>query len=236
MSTLTVDAADVYYGRVHALRELSFEVREGEIVCLLGNNGAGKSTTMNMLSGLVRPKSGAVRWGDMDLTAAKPWDIVAAGLIHVPEGRRIFSTMTVHDNLLLGGYTVRDQKLISQRIDQVYQLMPRLAERRKQQGGTLSGGEQQMVAIGRAIIGGPKLLLLDEPSMGLAPLVVKQVMETIQAVNAQGTTVLLVEQNARAALKIADRAYVVETGQVTMDGSAAELAADARVIDAYLGG
>jgi branched-chain amino acid transport system ATP-binding protein len=144
--------------------------------------------------------------------------------------------MTVHENLLLGGYTVRDQKLIAQRVDQVYQLMPRLAERRKQQGGTLSGGEQQMVAIGRAIVGGPKLLLLDEPSMGLAPLVVKQVMETIQAVNAQGTTVLLVEQNARAALKIADRAYVVETGRTTMEGTAAELAADARVIDAYLGG
>lgn len=236
MSTLTVDAADVYYGRVHALRGLSFEVQEGEIVCLLGNNGAGKSTTMNMLSGLVRPKSGAVRWGDMDLATAKPWDIVAAGLIHVPEGRRIFSTMTVHENLLLGGYTVRDAKLIAQRVDQVYALMPRLAERRRQQGGTLSGGEQQMVAIGRAIIGGPKLLLLDEPSMGLAPLVVKQVMETIQAVNAQGTTVLLVEQNARAALRIADRAYVVESGQTTLSGPAAELAADARVIDAYLGG
>ncbi len=172
----------------------------------------------------------------MDLATAKPWDIVAAGLIHVPEGRRIFSTMTVHENLLLGGYTVRDAKLIGQRVEQVYALMPRLAERRRQQGGTLSGGEQQMVAIGRAIIGGPKLLLLDEPSMGLAPLVVKQVMETIQAVNAQGTTVLLVEQNARAALRIADRAYVVESGQTTLSGPAAELAADARVIDAYLGG
>ena len=236
MSALTVQAAEVYYGRVHALRELSFDVHEGEIVCLLGNNGAGKSTTMNMLSGLVRPKSGTVRWGDMDLATAKPWDIVAAGLIHVPEGRRIFSTMTVHENLLLGGYTVSDQKLIARRVDQVYALMPRLAERRKQQGGTLSGGEQQMVAIGRAIIGGPKLLLLDEPSMGLAPLVVKQVMETIQAVNAQGTTVLLVEQNARAALRIADRAYVVETGRATLEGTAAELAADARVVDAYLGG
>ncbi|MDR2999184.1 MAG: ABC transporter ATP-binding protein [Microbacterium sp.] len=236
MSALLVDAADVYYGRVHALRELSFEVADGEIVCLLGNNGAGKSTTMNLLSGLVRPKSGTVRWGDMDLTTAKPWDIVSAGLIHVPEGRRIFSTMTVHENLLLGGYTVRDQKLIAQRVDQVYALMPRLAERRRQQGGTLSGGEQQMVAIGRAIVGGPKLLLLDEPSMGLAPLVVKQVMETIQAVNAQGTTVLLVEQNARAALKIADRAYVVETGRATLSGTAAQLAADSRVIDAYLGG
>lgn len=233
---LSVEAADVYYGRVHALRGLSFEVQEGEIVCLLGNNGAGKSTTMNMLSGLVRPKSGVVRWGELDLATAKPWDIVSAGLIHVPEGRRIFSTMSVHENLLLGGYTVREQKLVAQRVEQVYALMPRLAERRKQQGGTLSGGEQQMVAIGRAIVGGPKLLLLDEPSMGLAPLVVKQVMETIQAVNAEGTTVLLVEQNARAALKIADRAYVIETGQTTLSGPAAELAADARVIDAYLGG
>ncbi|WP_341978329.1 ABC transporter ATP-binding protein [Microbacterium sp. LWO13-1.2] len=236
MRMLSIEAADVYYGRVHALRGLSFEVQEGEIVCLLGNNGAGKSTTMNMLSGLVRPKSGVVRWGELDLATAKPWDIVSAGLIHVPEGRRIFSTMSVHENLLLGGYTVREQKLVAQRVEQVYALMPRLAERRKQQGGTLSGGEQQMVAIGRAIVGGPKLLLLDEPSMGLAPLVVKQVMETIQAVNAEGTTVLLVEQNARAALKIADRAYVIETGQTTLSGPAAELAADARVIDAYLGG
>ncbi len=236
MSTLTVDAADVYYGRVHALRGLSFEVQEGEIVCLLGNNGAGKSTTMNMLSGLVRPKSGAVRWGEMDLAAAKPWDIVSAGLIHVPEGRRIFSTMTVHENLLLGGYTVRDAKLIGQRVEQVYALMPRLAERRRQQGGTLSGGEQQMVAIGRATMGGPSLRRPEDPSMGLAPLVVKQVMETIQAVNAQGTTVLLVEQNARAALRVAGRAYAVESGQTTLSGPAAELAADARVIDAYLGG
>lgn len=235
MSVLEVGEADVYYGRVHALRELSFEVEEGEIVCLLGNNGAGKSTTMNLLSGLVRPRSGRVSWNGIDLATAKPWDIVSAGLIHVPEGRRIFSTMTVHENLLLGGYTVRDQKKIAERLDQVYALMPRLAERRKQQGGTLSGGEQQMVAIGRAIVGGPKLLLLDEPSMGLAPLVVKQVMEIIGAVNAQGTTVLLVEQNARAALKIAHRAYVVETGTVTLSGSAADLAADPRVVEAYLG-
>ncbi|GAA1813740.1 ABC transporter ATP-binding protein [Agromyces neolithicus] len=235
MSSLEVDQADVYYGRVHALRHLSFRVEEGEIVCLLGNNGAGKSTTMNMLSGLVRPRSGAARWNDLDLTTAKPWDIVSAGLIHVPEGRRIFSTMTVHENLLLGGYTVRDKRLIDQRLDQVYELMPRLAERRRQQGGTLSGGEQQMVAIGRAIIGGPKLLLLDEPSMGLAPLIVKQVMDIISAVNTHGTTVLLVEQNARAALKVAHRAYVVETGEVTLSGTAAELAKDPRVVEAYLG-
>jgi len=235
MSVLKVNEADVYYGRVHALRGLSFSVDEGEIVCLLGNNGAGKSTTMNMLSGLVRPKSGQVRWNDLDLATEKPWNIVSAGLLHVPEGRRIFSTMTVHENLLLGGYTVRDKKAIATRLDEVYELMPRLAERRRQQGGTLSGGEQQMVAIGRALIGGPKLLLLDEPSMGLAPLIVKQVMEIIQQVNAQGTTVLLVEQNARAALKIAHRAYVVETGAVTLSGPAAELAADPRVVEAYLG-
>ncbi|MCD5346867.1 ABC transporter ATP-binding protein [Agromyces sp. S2-1-8] len=235
VSVLEVNEADVYYGRVHALRGLSFAVEEGEIVCLLGNNGAGKSTTMNMLSGLVRPKSGEVRWNGLDLTTAKPWNIVSAGLLHVPEGRRIFSTMTVHENLLLGGYTVRDKRAIQTRLDEVYGLMPRLAERRRQQGGTLSGGEQQMVAIGRALIGGPKLLLLDEPSMGLAPLIVKQVMEIIQQVNAQGTTVLLVEQNARAALKIAHRAYVVETGAVTLSGPAAELAADPRVVEAYLG-
>ncbi|WP_448005017.1 ABC transporter ATP-binding protein [Agromyces bauzanensis] len=235
MSALEVSGADVYYGRVHALRGLSFEVGEGEIVCLLGNNGAGKSTTMNLLSGLVRSRSGVVRWGDLDLTTAKPWEIVSAGLIHVPEGRRIFSTMSVHENLLLGGYTVRDRRLIDERLEHVYDLMPRLAERRRQQGGTLSGGEQQMVAIGRAIVGGPRMLLLDEPSMGLAPLVVKQVMEIISAINAQGTTVLLVEQNARAALKIAHRAYIVETGEVTLSGPSAELARDPRVVDAYLG-
>ena len=235
MSWLEVTDADVYYGRVHALRHLSFEVDEGEIVCLLGNNGAGKSTTMHMLSGLVRPKSGTVRWDGVDLATAKPWDIVAKGLVHVPEGRRIFSTMSVHDNLLLGGYTVKDQRAIAQRVELAYSLIPRLAERRKQQGGTLSGGEQQMLAIGRALVAGPRLLLLDEPSMGLAPLVVKQVMEIIAQVNRQGTTVLLVEQNARAALRIAHRAYVVETGRVTLQGPAAELAKDSRVVDAYLG-
>ncbi|GGI47306.1 branched-chain amino acid transport system ATP-binding protein [Agromyces flavus] len=235
MTALEVQDVDVYYGRVHALRRLSFTVGEGEIVCLLGNNGAGKSTTMNLLSGLVRPKAGSVRWNGTDLATAKPWNIVSSGLIHVPEGRRIFSTMTVHENLLLGGYSVRDKRRIDERIAHVYELMPRLAERRRQQGGTLSGGEQQMVAIGRALIGGPRLLLLDEPSMGLAPLVVKQVMEVVSAVNAQGTTVLLVEQNARAALKIAHRAYVIETGAVTLSGSANELARDPRVVEAYLG-
>ena len=231
MSTLTLENVELYYNRVHALRSVSLEVREGEIISLLGNNGAGKTSTLSLISGLVRAKSGSVRWGDRDLSKMQPWDVVGAGLLHIPEGRRIFSTMTVHENLLLGGYLVKDQKLIAERAAYAYELMPRLAERRAQQGGTLSGGEQQMLALGRALVGGPKLLLLDEPSMGLAPLIVKQVMDIIREVNA----ILLVEQNARAALKIADRAYVLESGRVTMQGPAAELAADPRVIEAYLG-
>lgn len=235
MSTLTLENVELYYNRVHALRNVSLEVREGEIISLLGNNGAGKTSTLSLISGLVRAKSGSVRWGDQDLSKMQPWDVVGAGLLHIPEGRRIFSTMTVHENLLLGGYLVKDQKLIAERAAYAYELMPRLAERRAQQGGTLSGGEQQMLALGRALVGGPKLLLLDEPSMGLAPLIVKQVMDIIREVNAKGTTILLVEQNARAALKIADRAYVLESGRVTMEGPAAELAADPRVIEAYLG-
>lgn len=235
MSMLELENVELYYNRVHALRNLSLTVREGEIVSLLGNNGAGKTSTLSMISGLVRAKSGRVSWDGRDLTKQQPWDLVGAGLLHIPEGRRIFSTMTVHENLLLGGYLVKDQKLIASRADHAYELMPRLAERRDQQGGTLSGGEQQMLALGRALVGGPKLLLLDEPSMGLAPLIVKQVMDIIRAVNAEGTTVLLVEQNAKAALKIAHRAYVLESGRVTLEGPAAELAADPRVVEAYLG-
>lgn len=235
MSKLVLDNVDLFYNRVHALRGLSIEVNEGEIVSLLGNNGAGKTSTLSMISGLVRAKSGTVTWGDKDLTKLQPWDMVQAGLLHIPEGRRIFSTMTVHENLLLGGYLVKDQKLVNERADYAYELMPRLLERRTQQGGTLSGGEQQMLALGRALVGGPKLLLLDEPSMGLAPLIVRQVMDIIREVNKQGTTVLLVEQNAKAALKIADRAYVLESGRVTLEGSASELAEDSRVIEAYLG-
>ena len=235
MSNLVLENVELYYNRVHALRSLSFEVREGEIVALLGNNGAGKTSTLSMISGLVRSKSGSVKWGERDLAKMQPWDIVGAGLLHIPEGRKIFSTMTVHENLLLGGYLVKDQKLVQERADYAYELMPRLLERRTQQGGTLSGGEQQMLALGRALVGGPKLLLLDEPSMGLAPLIVKQVMEIIEAVNKQGTTILLVEQNAKAALKIADRAYVLESGRVTLEGPASELAEESRVIEAYLG-
>ncbi len=235
MSKLVLENVELYYNRVHALRNLNLVVNEGEIVSLLGNNGAGKTSTLSMISGLVRPKSGKVTWGDKDLTKLQPWDMVQAGLLHIPEGRRIFSTMTVHENLLLGGYLVKDQKLVAERADYAYELMPRLLERRTQQGGTLSGGEQQMLALGRALVGGPQLLLLDEPSMGLAPLIVRQVMDIIREVNRQGTTVLLVEQNAKAALKIADRAYVLESGRVTLEGPAHELAEDSRVIEAYLG-
>lgn len=226
---------DLFYGRVQALRGLSFAVEEGEVVSLLGNNGAGKTSTLSMLSGLYRPRAGTITWRGQDIARAKPWDLVEQGLIHVPEGRRIFSTMTVHENLQLGGYQVKDKALIAKRIEESYELMPRLHERRNQQGGTLSGGEQQMVAIARAYVGGPRLLLLDEPSMGLAPLVVKQVMELIANINGQGTTVLLVEQNARAALRVANRAYVIESGHVTLSGPAAELAQDKAIIEAYLG-
>ena len=235
MADLVIENVDLFYHKVQALRGLNLAVRQGEIVALLGNNGAGKTSTLSMISALVRPKSGSVTWGDHDLAKLNPWDVVATGLIHIPEGRHIFSTMTVHENLQLGGYLVKDQKVVDERIGRAYELMPRLAERRNQEGGTLSGGEQQMAAIARALVSGPKLLLLDEPSMGLAPLIVKQVMEIIKEVQNDGTTVLLVEQNARAALRIADRAYVIESGTVTLEGTAAELAVNPKVVEAYLG-
>ncbi|GAA4220628.1 branched-chain amino acid transport system ATP-binding protein [Streptosporangium album] len=233
---LEIHGLDVHYGGVHALRGLSLTVGQGEIVALLGNNGAGKTTTLSAASGLVRPTAGKVVFDGHDVTRDKPHKITARGLVHVPEGRRVFSTLTVHENLQLGGYLVRDQAEIRKRIERVYELLPRLAERRAQQGGTLSGGEQQMLAIGRALVTGPRLLLLDEPSMGLAPLVVASVMELIADINAQGTSVLLVEQNATAALRIAHRGYVIENGECVLDGPAAELREDARVVEAYLGG
>lgn len=232
---LEIDALDVHYGRVHAIRGLSLTVGEGEIVTLLGNNGAGKTSTLATVSGVVRSTGGTVRAFGTDITKAKPWEIVGAGVVHVPEGRRIFSRLTVHENLQLGGYLVQDAAVVNRRIDEVYSLLPRLAERRNQQGGYLSGGEQQMLAVGRALVAGPKLLMLDEPSMGLAPLVVAQIMDLIRRINADGTSVLLVEQNARAALKIAHRAYVVENGVISLQGAASELARDSRVVEAYLG-
>ncbi|WP_067818222.1 ABC transporter ATP-binding protein [Actinomadura kijaniata] len=226
---------DVRYGAVRALRGLSLTVAEGEIVALLGNNGAGKSTALAAVSGLVRPSAGRITLDGREVTGASPPAMVAAGVVHVPEGRRIFSTLTVRENLQLGGYLVRDGAELERRIARVYDLLPRLAERRDQQGGTLSGGEQQMLAIGRGLVAGPRLLMLDEPSMGLAPLIVTAVMDVIRDINAAGTTVLLVEQNAKAALRIAHRGHVLDQGAVTLHAPAAELAADPRVIEAYLG-
>jgi branched-chain amino acid transport system ATP-binding protein len=235
MSMLEFDDVEVFYGKVQALRGLSLTVDEGEIVALLGNNGAGKSTTLATASALVGVRSGRVSFRGTDITSATPWTVVKAGLIHVPEGRRIFSTLSVVENLQLGGYQVKDRALVAKRVERVCELLPLLAERRAQQGGTLSGGEQQMLAIGRGLVAGPKMLMLDEPSMGLAPLIVEQVMRVISEIRNQGTTVLLVEQNARAALKITDRAYVIEGGVTTIEGRATDLINDPRIIDAYLG-
>ena len=235
MKALEIDAVDVHYGRVQALHGLTLHVGQGEIVAVLGNNGAGKTSTLSAVSGVVRASGGSIRAFGEEITNGSPWDITGRGIVHVPEGRRIFSRLTIHENLQLGGYLVNDQKVVNERIDNVYSLLPRLKERRTQQGGTLSGGEQQMLAVGRALVAGPKLLMLDEPSMGLAPLVVAQIMALIADINERGTSVLLVEQNARAALRIADRAYVVENGSTTLEGPAAELAGDSRVVDAYLG-
>lgn len=235
-TVLDIKGLDVAYGKVEALRGLDLTVGENEIVALLGNNGAGKSTTVSTISGVVRSRAGSVTAFGEDITAATPWSIVERGIVHVPEGRRIFSRLTVHENLQLGGYTVRDGASVRKRIERVYELFPRMAERRDQQGGTLSGGEQQMLAIGRAMVAGPRLIMLDEPSMGLAPLVVAQVMDAIVSINRAGTSVLLIEQNARAALKIAHRGYVIDSGRVTVTGSAAGLRADPQVVEAYLGG
>lgn len=232
---LVIDSLEVHYGRVQALRGLSLRVGDGEIVAVLGNNGAGKTSTLAAVSGVVRASSGTINALGQDITSEQPWEIVGRGIIHVPEGRRIFSRLNIHENLQLGGYLVHDKGTVEDRIAEVYDLLPRLKERRGQDGGTLSGGEQQMLAVGRALVAGPQLLMLDEPSMGLAPLVVAQIMELIAEINSRGTSVVLVEQNARAALRIAHRAYVVESGVTTLEGMASDLAGDSRVIEAYLG-
>ncbi|MEV6432469.1 MULTISPECIES: ABC transporter ATP-binding protein [unclassified Nocardia] len=239
MSTVTpvleVEDLVVNYGRVEALRGLSLTVGEGETVSLLGNNGAGKSTTVSTISGLVRATSGRIRAFGKEITAAKPWELVEMGIVHVPEGRRIFPRLSVHENLLIGGYTVRDSKAIEERIQEVYELLPRLRDRRNQHGGTLSGGEQQMLAMGRAMIAAPRLLMLDEPSMGLAPLMVAQIMQVVRTINERGTAVLLIEQNARSALTVATRGYVLEAGVTSLEGSSEELRTNPRVVEAYLG-
>jgi len=233
---LKVEDINVYYGNIQALKGVTLEVNEGEIVTLIGANGAGKSTLLKTLSGLLKPKTGSIMYLGKSIAGKAAQTIVKAGISHVPEGRRVFANMTVEENLELGAYLRKDAAGIKADLDRVYEIFPRLSERKKQASGTLSGGEQQMLAMGRAIMARPKLLLLDEPSMGLAPLFVKTIFQVIQEINKNGTTILLVEQNANMALSIADRAYVIETGRVVLSGTAKELQASEELKLAYLGG
>lgn len=233
---LNVENIVVNYGAINALREISFTLNEGEIVALIGANGAGKSTSLNTISGLLRPTTGKVEYLGSDITTVTPQAIVNLGIIQVPEGRKIFAKMSVWENLEMGAYTVKDRKVIQERYEMVYEKFPRLKERRNQPGGTLSGGEQQMLAIARGLMAGPKVLLLDEPSMGLSPLLVEQIFDIIQEINKTGTSILLVEQNALMALAIADRGYVLDTGRIVLQGDADDLLHNPTVINAYLGG
>ncbi len=232
---LSVIDINTYYGSIHALRGISLEVGKGEIVALIGGNGAGKSTTLNSISGLVRQRSGQIVLDGEDLSQFKPHEIAAKGCVQVPEGRRIFARLTVLENLRMGAYVVSDKAAVTQRIDRAFEMFPRLKQRQKQIAGTLSGGEQQMLAISRALMSEPKVLLLDEPSMGLAPLLVDLIFETIGDLHAQGTTILLVEQNARKALQVADRGYVIETGKIVLAEKAENLRDNEMVQKAYLG-
>lgn len=233
---LVIDNLVTHYGPVEALKGVSLEVQQGEIVTLIGANGAGKSTTLRTISGLVRPTQGSIRYEGRELSNTAPERIVAMGIAHVPEGRRVFPLMTVMENLELGAFTRSDAGAVREDLERVFTLFPRLAERRAQLAGTMSGGEQQMLAIGRALMARPKLLLLDEPSMGLAPLIVENIFGIIQEINAEGTTVLLVEQNANLALSVADKGYVLETGRIVLSDSASELLENEDVRKAYLGG
>ncbi len=233
---LKVKNLDVYYGAIHAIKDISFEVKEGEIVSLIGANGAGKTTTLHSISGLLKSQNGEVTFIDKSITKMTADKIMRLGLGHVPEGRRVFQELSVHENLMLGAFSVNDKDYIKKEYNRVMELFPRLGERRKQLAGTLSGGEQQMLAIGRALMGKPKMLLMDEPSMGLAPILVKDIFSIIKECNNDGVTILLVEQNANMALSISDRAYVLETGKIVMSGDAKELMGDDNIRKAYLGG
>lgn len=233
---LRVEDINVYYGAIHAIKGISLNVPDGEIVALIGSNGAGKSTTLRTISGLMKPKTGRIIYEDRDISGMPAHKIVSLGLCQVPEGRHVFANMTVMENLELGTYLRKDKDGIAKDLEDVFNKFPRLLERKNQLSGTLSGGEQQMLAMGRALMSRPKLLLLDEPSMGLAPLLVKEIFNIIKEINASGTTVLLVEQNANMALSIADKAYVLETGRITLSGTAQELASSEAVRKAYLGG
>ena len=232
---LKVNDLEVYYGVIKALKGISFEVKKGEIVSLIGANGAGKTTTLHTLTGLISPKRGQIIYKDKDITHVPAHKIVSMGLVHVPEGRRVFADLSVYDNLLMGAYTRKDKKAIEESMEEVFRDFPRLKERRRQLAGTLSGGEQQMLAMGRALLADPELIVLDEPSMGLSPLLVGEVFEIIKSMRDAGKTVLLVEQNAKKAMSISDRVYVLETGSITMSGNAADLINDEGIKKAYLG-
>ena len=233
MAMLEVRDLQVYYGMIHAIKGISFDVNQGEVIALIGANGAGKTTTLHTITGLLAPKSGSVE--GKDITKVPAHKIVSMGMAHVPEGRRVFAELSVYENLKMGAYTRKDKKEIEESLANVYKRFPRLEERKNQMAGTLSGGEQQMLAMGRALMSKPKIILMDEPSMGLSPIFVNEIFDIIRAVSESGTTVLLVEQNAKKALSISDRAYVLETGTITMSGKAKDLLEDEAVKKAYLG-
>ena len=236
MAMLTVDNIAVYYGAIHAIKGISLSVNQGDITTLIGSNGAGKSTTLHTISGLLKPKNGKIIFEDRDITGLAAHKIVGMGLVQVPEGRHVFANMTVAENLEMGAYLRKDKEGVNKDRAAVFTRFPRLLERKDQVAGTLSGGEQQMLAMGRALMSRPRLLLLDEPSMGLAPLLVQEIFNIIKEINASGTTVLLVEQNAKMALSIADKAYVLETGRISLEGTGKELLHSEAVQKAYLGG
>jgi len=232
---LSINDINTYYGSIHALRGVSLEVGQGEIVALIGGNGAGKSTTLNSISGLVRPRSGQILLNGEDLSRFQAHEIMAKGVVQVPEGRRIFARLTVNENLRMGAFVVSDKAAVAERTEQAFEMFPRLKQRQNQIAGTLSGGEQQMLAMGRALMSDPRVLLMDEPSMGLAPVLVDQIFDTISQLHERGTTILLVEQNARKALEIADRGYVIETGRIVLAERAEDLRENEMVQKAYLG-
>lgn len=235
MAMLEIKDIEVFYGMIQAIKGVSFEVNEGEVIALIGANGAGKTTILHTITGLLSPKKGSVVFEGQDITKVPAHKIVSLGIAHVPEGRRVFAELTVYENLKMGAYTRKDKTEIEQTLNMVYKRFPRLEERKNQLAGTLSGGEQQMLAMGRALMSHPKIIVMDEPSMGLSPILVNQIFDIIEEVSKSGTTVLLVEQNAKKALSIADRAYVLETGKIVLDGDAKELLNDDSIKKAYLG-
>ena len=235
MAMLEVKDLEVYYGVIQAIKGVSFEVNQGEVIALIGANGAGKTTILHTITGLLSPKKGQVLFEGKDITKVPAHKIVSMGMAHVPEGRRVFAELSVYENLKMGAYTRKDKSEIEESLANVYKRIPRLEERKNQMAGTLSGGEQQMLAMGRALMSKPKIILMDEPSMGLSPILVNEIFDIIQAVSESGTTVLLVEQNAKKALSIADRAYVLETGNIVLEGNANDLLEDDSIKKAYLG-